>query len=61
MLKPRSQQISSVDTLFYHILSRTVRKAFLCRLDNETVLVLSIGATWIDRWLATQTQNVNSA
>jgi hypothetical protein len=30
MPTPRSQQISLLDTQFYHICSRTVRKAFLC-------------------------------
>ena len=30
MPKPRSQQISLLDTAYYHICSRPVRKAFLC-------------------------------
>jgi hypothetical protein len=36
MPKPRSQQISLSDTPYYHICSRTVRKAFLCGVDKET-------------------------
>ena len=40
MPKPRSQQTSLLETPYYHIFSRTVRKAFLCGLDNETGIVL---------------------
>jgi hypothetical protein len=36
MPTPRSQQISLLDTQFYHICSRTVRNAFLCGVDKET-------------------------
>jgi hypothetical protein len=35
MPKPRSQQISLLDTPYYHICSRTVRKAFLCGVDKD--------------------------
>ena len=41
MPKPRSQQISLLDTQYYHICSRTVRKAFLCGVDKTQVQVMS--------------------
>jgi hypothetical protein len=36
MAKPRSQQISLLDTPYYHICSSTVRKVFLCGVDKDT-------------------------
>ncbi|WP_232771428.1 hypothetical protein [Colwellia sp. 12G3] len=41
MPKPHSQQISLLDTPCYHICSRSVIKAHLCGVDNDTGVVLS--------------------
>jgi len=51
MPKPRSQQISLLDTPFYHICSRTVRKAFLCGLDQETGVSYEHRRAWIEQRL----------
>ncbi|WP_019026800.1 hypothetical protein [Colwellia piezophila] len=49
MPKPRSQQISLVDTPYYHICSRTVRKAFLCGVDKEAGISFEHRRTWIEK------------
>ncbi|HCM47481.1 MAG TPA: transposase [Colwellia sp.] len=49
MPKPRSQQISLLDTPFYHICSRTVRKAFLCGVDKETGISYEHRRSWIEK------------
>ena len=49
MPKPRSQQISLLDTPNYHICSRTVRKAFLCGVDKETGVSFEHRRTWIEK------------
>ena len=49
MAKPRSQQISLSDTPYYHICSRTVRKAFLCGVDKETGVSFEHRRAWIER------------
>ena len=51
MAKPRSQQISLVDTPYYHICSRTVRKAFLCGIDTQTGVSFEHRRTWIEQRL----------
>ncbi len=51
MPKPRSQQISLLDTPFYHICSRTVRKAFLCGTDKETGVSYEHRRVWIEKRL----------
>ncbi|WP_019026560.1 hypothetical protein [Colwellia piezophila] len=51
MPKPRSQQISLLDTPFYHICSRTVRKAFLCGVDKESGVSFEHRRTWIEKRL----------
>ena len=49
MPKPRSQQISLLDTPYYHICSRTVRKAFLCGVDKQTGISFEHRRTWIEK------------
>ena len=49
MPKPRSQQISLLDTPYYHICSRTVRKAFLCGVDKETGVSYEHRRLWIEK------------
>ena len=49
MPKPRSQQISLLDTPYYHICSRTVRKAFLCGVDKQTGTSFEHRRTWIEK------------
>jgi REP element-mobilizing transposase RayT len=49
MPKPRSQQISLSDTPYYHICSRTVRKAFLCGVDKETGVSYEYRRRWIEK------------
>jgi REP element-mobilizing transposase RayT len=49
MPKPRSQQISLSDTPYYHICSRTVRKAFLCGVDKETGVSYEYRRNWIEK------------
>jgi REP element-mobilizing transposase RayT len=51
MPKPRSQQISLLDTQYYHICSRTVRKAFLCGVDKETGVSFEHRRAWIEKRL----------
>ena len=48
MPKPRSQQISLSDTPYYHIQSRTVRKAFLCGVDKATGMNYEHRRDWIE-------------
>ena len=36
MTQPRSQQVSIADTPYYHVVSRCVRRSFLCGFDSET-------------------------
>jgi len=48
MPKPRSQQISLLDTPYYHICSRTIRKAFLYGVDKETGASYEHRRTWIE-------------
>jgi REP element-mobilizing transposase RayT len=56
MPTPRSQQISLLDTQFYHICSRTVRKAFLCGVDKETGVSFEHRRDWIEKRLFQLTQ-----
>ncbi len=49
MPKPRSQQISLLDTQYYHICSRTVRKAFLCGVDKDTGTSYEHRRCWIEK------------
>ena len=36
MTQPRSQHVSVADTPYYHVVSRCVRRSFLCGFDRET-------------------------
>ncbi|GAA6173219.1 transposase [Colwellia sp. KU-HH00111] len=56
MPKPRSQQISLLDTQYYHICSRTVRKAFLCGVDTTTGTSFEHRRSWIEKRLFQLTQ-----
>jgi len=49
MPKPRTQQISLADTPFYHICSRTVRRAFLCGVDKESGNSYEHRRIWIEK------------
>ena len=56
MPKPRSQQISLLETPYYHICSRTVRKAFLCGVDTTTGISFEHRRSWIEKRLFQLTQ-----
>lgn len=49
MARPRSTQISLEDTPYYHCVSRTVRKAFLCGLDEHTGQSFEHRRKWIEK------------
>ena len=51
MPQSRSQQISLLDTQYYHICSRTVRSAFLCGVDKETGVSFEHRGAWIEKRL----------
>jgi REP element-mobilizing transposase RayT len=45
---PRSQQISLSDTAYYHIMSRCVRRSFLCGTDDRTGQCFEHRRQWIE-------------
>ena len=47
MARPRKEQISLSDTPYYHIVSRCVRRTFLCGFDNETQQSYEHRKQWI--------------
>ena len=48
MPKARSQKISLSDTLYYHFVSRCVRRAFLCGEDNSTGQSYEHRRSWVE-------------
>ena len=57
MPKPRSQQISLLDTPNYHICSRTVRKAFLCGVDKDTGVSFEHRSEQVKKWSTVEVLN----
>lgn len=48
MPRPRKSQISLVDTLYYHCISRCVRRAFLCGEDKQTHQSYEHRRQWVE-------------
>ena len=48
MTQPRSQQVSITDTPYYHVVSRCVRKSFLCGYDRDTDKNYEHRRDWIE-------------
>ena len=47
MPRPRSSQISLIDTPFYHCVSRCVRRSFLCGIDNYSGQSFEHRRAWV--------------
>ena len=56
MPKPRECQISLIDTPYYHVCSRVVRKAFLCGVDESTGKSYEHRRTWVQERIHTLSQ-----
>ena len=48
MARPRSEQISLADTPYYHVVSRCVRRAFLCGEDQESKRNYEHRRQWVE-------------
>jgi hypothetical protein len=48
MPRPRSTQVSLEDTPFYHCVSRTVRRAFLCGIGDYSGLFFEHRREWVE-------------
>ncbi len=49
MASPRYSQISLEDTCWYHVVSRCVRRAFLCGIDNNTGQSYEYRRDWVEK------------
>ncbi|MBO1519548.1 transposase [Oceanisphaera pacifica] len=56
MAKPRVAQVSIQDTPFYHCVSRTVRRAFLCGVDEVSGRTFEHRRKWLEKRLLFLTQ-----
>jgi REP element-mobilizing transposase RayT len=48
MPKPRSSQVSLIDTAYYHCVSRCVRRAFLCGTDKYSGTSYEHRRAWVE-------------
>jgi hypothetical protein len=48
MPKPRSSQVSFIDTPYYHCVSRCVRRAFLCGTDKYSGTSYEHRRAWVE-------------
>ncbi|GHB70513.1 transposase [Psychrosphaera saromensis] len=56
MPQPRKSQISLIDTPYYHCISRCVRRAFLCGVDEKTGMSYEHRRQWVEDRLLFLTQ-----
>ena len=56
MPTPRKALVSLEDTLYYHCVSRCVRKAFLCGVDHYTGQSYEHRRDWVESRLLTTTK-----